>query len=106
MVMPMHVTSTSHTSSNGGRLVETAGMTLPLAAVSLKAEARGGIARVTLKQRFTNPHTVPLAVTYTFPLPESGAVSAYAFTLGAERIIGEIDRREAARERFEKALLE
>jgi Ca-activated chloride channel family protein len=56
-------------------------------------------------QRFHNPHSSPLAVTYAFPLPDDAAVSAYAFTIAGRRIAGEIDRREAARERFEEALL-
>jgi Ca-activated chloride channel family protein len=69
------------------------------------ADACGGLARVVLTQLFRNPHATPLAVTYAFPLPEDAAVSAYSFTVGDRRVFGEIDRREAARERFEEALL-
>jgi Ca-activated chloride channel family protein len=69
------------------------------------ADACGGLARVVLTQLFRNLHPTPLAVTYAFPLPEDAAVSGYSFTVGDRRVVGEIDRRAAARERFEEALL-
>ena len=82
--------------SSGGRLVTADGRTLPLKGASLRAEARGGVARVVLEQRFTNPYAEPLAVTYLMPLPADGAVSGYAFTVGERRIVGEVDKRAAA----------
>jgi Ca-activated chloride channel family protein len=92
--------------SNGGRLVALDGRVLPLRAVSLRAEAAGGIARVTLTQRFANPHAEPMQVTYSVPLPVDAAVAGYAFLLGDRRIVGEVDRRSQARARFENAVLE
>ena len=90
--------------SSGGRLVTADGRTLALRGATLRADARGGIARVVLEQRFANTFAEPLAVTYLMPLPSDGAVSGYAFTIGDKRIVGEVDRREAARERFEEAI--
>jgi Ca-activated chloride channel family protein len=90
----------------GGRLVAADGRTLPLMAAAITGNASGGIARVVVEQRFRNPHDVPLTVTYSVPLPPDAAVSGYAFRVGDRRIVGEIDRREAARERFEEAVLE
>ncbi|MCU1281711.1 MAG: hypothetical protein JWM53_5257 [bacterium] len=90
--------------SNGGRLVTADGRTLPLRGATLRADARGGIARVVVEQRFANSYAEPLAVTYLMPLPSDGAVSGYAFTIGDKRIVGEVDRRAAARERFEDAI--
>lgn len=78
--------------------------TLPLVGAALRVEARGGIARVILEQRFRNPHRDPLAVTYVLPLPADGAVSGFAFTIGDRRIEGDVDRKRAARERFEEAI--
>jgi Ca-activated chloride channel family protein len=92
--------------SSGGILVATDGRSLPLQGTSLKVEAQGGIARTVLEQRFENPYDDPLAVTYLLPLPHDGAVSAFAFRIGERRIVGEVDRRSAARERFEQALVE
>ena len=90
--------------SAGGRLVTADGRTLALRGAVLRADARGGIARVVLEQRFENAFAEPLAVTYQMPLPADGAVSGYAFTVGERRIVGEVDRRQAARERFEEAI--
>jgi Ca-activated chloride channel homolog len=90
----------------GGTLVSTDGRTLPLTAAGLTATARGGLAEVVLEQRFRNTAEVPLTVTYSFPLPGDAAVGGYVFTVGGRRIVGEIDRRRAARERFEQALID
>lgn len=92
--------------SSGGRVVTTDGRTLPLLSAHLRASAEGGVARVTLSQTFQNPYAEPLHVTYQMPLPADGAVSGYAFQLGERRIVGEVDGRAKARQRFEDAILE
>jgi Ca-activated chloride channel family protein len=92
--------------SAGGRLVAVDPCTLPLTHASLAVDAGGGLARVVLEQRFRNPHAEPLAVTYSLPLPHDAAVSGFAFRIGERRIVGEVDRRQAARERFEQALVD
>jgi Ca-activated chloride channel family protein len=92
--------------SNGGRLVATDGRILPLRGVTLAADARGGLARAVLEQRFVNPHAETLRVSYLVPLPVDGALAGYAVRIGERRIVGEVDRIQAARERFETALLE
>lgn len=94
------------TPSAGGRLVALDGRALPLTAARLTAHAAGGLCRTVLEQRFHNPHAEPLRVTYQFPLPHDGAVSGFAFRLGDRRVVGEVDRLQAARERFERALVE
>ena len=93
----------------GGRMVSVEGLEgkmLPLVGAALRVEAEGGIARVVLEQRFANPHDEPLAVTYLLPLPADGAVAGFAFRIGERRVVGEVDRRGRARERFEEALVE
>ncbi|MDB4994492.1 MAG: hypothetical protein JWM74_1924, partial [Myxococcaceae bacterium] len=92
--------------STGGRLVAVDGRTLALQGTKIASDARGGVARVVVEQRFINRFDAPLDVTYSFPLPADGAVSGFAFRVGGRRIVGEIDRRAAARERFERALSE
>lgn len=92
--------------SSGGRLVAVDGRSLPLLQASLTADAKGGLARVTLEQTFRNPYDEPLRVTYSLPLPADGAVSGFAFRVGDERVVGEVDRRASARQRFEDAILE
>ncbi len=105
--MTVHAPMTSSQAlPHGARLVATEGKTLPLASASLRVEAKAGLGRIVLEQRFSNPHAEPLTVTYRMPLPADAAVSAFAFRVGERRIVGEIDRKARARERFEDAILE
>lgn len=92
--------------SSGGRLVSVDGRALPLIGASLAADAKGGLVRITLEQTFRNPHDEPLKVTYSLPLPADGAVSGFAFRIGEERVVGQVDAKRQARERFEQAILE
>lgn len=92
--------------SSGGRLVTADGRALPLIGASLVADAKGGLVRITLEQTFRNPHDEPLRVTYSLPLPADGAVSGFAFRIGDERVVGQVDAKQKARERFEEAMLE
>ena len=103
---PLARTPSPQPPPSGGRMVSTTGRALPLIGAAIAADAAGGIARVTVEQRFQNPHAEPLAVTYSLPLPADGAVSGFAFSVGGRRTVGEIDGRRAARERYEQALVE
>ncbi|MBW2536919.1 MAG: VWA domain-containing protein, partial [Deltaproteobacteria bacterium] len=106
MYTPTPRASAPSPSPAGCRLVAADGRELPLRGAELRVDACAGMARVVLEQRFVNPYDEPLTVTYQLPLPADGAVSGFAFTLGETRVVGEIDRREDARERFEEALIE
>ncbi len=99
-------TRESMSGSSGGRLVSVDGRSLPLEETRLSVEARGGLARAVLVQRFRNPYAEPLRVTYKLPLPADGAVAGFAFTVAGERVSGVVEGRAQARERFERALLE
>lgn len=92
--------------SSGGRLVTADGRALPLIGATLGADAKAGLVRITLEQTFRNPHDAPLRVTYTLPLPADGAVSGFAFRIGEERVVGQVDTKQQARQRFEDAVLE
>ncbi|HEB52755.1 MAG TPA: VWA domain-containing protein [bacterium] len=107
MPIPNPTTPTMPTAATtaASRLVSADGKVLPLRNAALTARAGGGLARTRLRQTFRNPHDAPLAVTYLLPLPADGAIAAFAFTIGDRRITGEVDRRAAARERFEQALV-
>lgn len=90
----------------GGRLVAADGRALPLKSAHLAVEARGGVARAVLTQRFRNPTAAPLSVRYLLPLPARSAVAGFAFTLGDTRVVGEVQPRLAARQMFEEAIVE
>jgi len=92
--------------STGAHMVADDGRPLPLLGVELRVHAEAGLARVTLRQQFQNPWDEPLRVRYLVPLPADAAVGGYCFELPDERIVGEIARKQDARERFERALLE
>jgi Ca-activated chloride channel family protein len=98
--------SDSLDSTTGGCLVDARDRVLPLASASFDVQAGGGIAKVALRQEFRNVHGEPLTVTYSLPLPSDAAVGGFTFVIGDRRIVGEVDRRLAARERFEQALIE
>src|ERR1700733_11658091 len=92
--------------SSVGFVVAADGRLLPLHAVKLTCDARGGLARVRLEQHFKNAHDVALDVTYSFPLPDGGAVSGFSIRLGDRTVRGEIERVQNARQRFERAMAE
>ena len=46
--------------SNGARLVSVEGRELSLRNVAVSGQAKGGLARVVLKQTFSNPHAEPM----------------------------------------------
>jgi len=96
--------TTKKGASAGCELVTADGRTLALTAASLRVDARGGIARCVLEQRFENKFDERLHVTYRMPLPADGAVSGYAFTIGDRVVRGVVDRKQKARERFERAI--
>lgn len=102
--MPTPALQPAATQPTCGQLVTLDGLALPLTATALSVTAGGGLARTHLRQRFSNPHAEPLTVTYQLPLPADGAVVAFAFMLGDRRIVGDIDGRDAARDRFDQAL--
>src|SRR5215831_16211787 len=100
------VPTTPEAASAGAELVTSDGRALAFVSAQLRGEAHGGLARLVLEQRFENTYDELLRVTYRMPLPADGAVSGYAFEIGARTITGVVDRKHAARERFERAIVE
>ncbi len=104
--LAVQMSSGSTHASNGGRMVTADGRTLPLKGAALTADAKAGVIRVTLEQRFVNPYAEPLGVTYQMPLPADAVVSGFSFRIGDRRVVGEVDTKKKARERFDEAVLE
>lgn len=90
----------------GGRLIAEDGRTMPFRGCSVEVDAAAGLARVLLRQTFVNDGDEPLRARYRMPLPHDAAVGGYSFTIGGQRIVGEIRSRETARAQFESALIE
>ena len=88
----------------GAEVVTVDGRSLPLVSATLRGTACGGLARLVLEQRFENRHDETLHVTYRMPLPVDGAVSGYAFAIAGRTITGRVQRKQEARERFERAI--
>lgn len=70
----------------------------PLKHTDVDAQVSGFIARVTVVQEFANPTQEKIEAVYAFPLPEDSAVDRMEMKVGERTIVGEIRRREEARE--------
>lgn len=108
MAMPLPyrelTTPEANPPSSGAELVTVDGRSLPLVGARLVGEARGGLARCVLEQRFENRYDETLRVRYRMPLPADGAVSAYEFELAGRVVAGRVHRKAEAREKFEVAI--
>ena len=78
-------------------------MELPLKHTSVSASISGYITRVDVKQTFQNPFKDKIEAVYVFPLPNRAAIDAMTMKIGDRVIIGEIKRREEAKQIYEKA---
>lgn len=88
------------------RIIDEAGETVgvcPLKHTAVKADIAGFVARVNVQQQFANTSTRPVEAIYTFPLPDDAAVDAMTMTVGRDRIVGQIKRREQAKQVYEAA---
>jgi Ca-activated chloride channel family protein len=75
----------------------------PLKHTDVHADVKGYVARVTVEQRFHNPSSSPVEAVYTFPLPEDAAVDDMTIRVGDRLVVGQIKRREEARQIYEAA---
>ncbi len=70
---------------------------------SVSTKVSGYVAKVTVKQSFTNPYKDKIEAIYTFPLSESGAVDSMTMKVGNRTIRGSIKKREEAKQIYENA---
>lgn len=70
---------------------------------SVSTKISGYVAKVTVKQSFTNPYKDKIEAIYTFPLSESGAVDSMTMKVGNRTIKGSIKKREEAKQIYEQA---
>ena len=82
----------------GDRILE-----LPLLHTDVDAEVSGFIADVSVHQLYANPFEEPIEATYLFPLPNTAAVNDMQMRIGDRVVVGEIKRREEAKQIYEAA---
>jgi Ca-activated chloride channel homolog len=75
----------------------------PLKHTDVTVDIAGFVSRVRVRQQFQNPAKEPLEAVYTFPLPNDAAVDEMTMTIADRVIVGEIKRREEARQIYETA---
>lgn len=113
---PAQATSTSNESAkdqqkaqgSAGSLLAMTSAGKPVGQCALKhtsvsTKISGYVARVTVKQSFTNPFKDKIEAIYTFPLSESGAVDSMTMKVGDRTIRGSIKKREEAKQIYEAA---
>lgn len=79
---------------------------VPLRGVTIAVDVTDVASAVTVTQRFANTETSPIEATYCFPLEDGSAVYRFEVKIGDRLIKGEIEEREKAFERYDKAMRE
>jgi len=102
--VPALLPTTPEGASAGAEVFTSDGRQLALVSAQLRGELEGGLGRLVLEQKFHNDFAENLQVTYRMPLPADGAISGYEFVIGERTIKGAVDRKAAARDRFERAI--
>jgi Ca-activated chloride channel family protein len=80
------------------------GQRVPLKGVAIDVKAAGVAAQVRVSQRYHNTEKVPVEAVYSFPLDESCAVCGFEVEIGDKRIIGKVEEREKAFEKYDEAM--
>ena len=75
----------------------------PLKHTDVVANVAGFVSRTKVKQTFHNPLSEKIEAVYVFPLPQDAAVDEMVMTVGDRRIVGQIKKREEARQVYEQA---
>jgi Ca-activated chloride channel family protein len=92
---------------DGGRAANDATpqkiIAFPLQHTDVKVKVAEMMAVYTVTQTFSNPFDQPIDAVYVFPLGDESAVSGFSMTIGERTVIGEIQRREQARQTYENA---
>lgn len=78
----------------------------PLQRTEVRVVIEGPIAKVEVRQRFTNPFDEAIDAIYAVPMSTRAAVNGYAFDIGGRTIEGEIKTLDEAREAYERARAE
>ncbi len=105
LAAPLQVASTVYTDPGEVPQLRVASdkTPLPLEHTAVVANITGFVARVEVKQIYSNPSKNPLEAIYVFPLPENSAVDDMRIRIGDREIRAEIKKRQEARDTYENA---
>jgi Ca-activated chloride channel family protein len=76
---------------------------LPLEHTDVVAQITGPLASVAVRQRFANPFTQPIDLTYRFPLPHEAAIIDFVLQIGEREVRAELKELEQAKQEFANA---
>lgn len=106
-VAPQPETVTAAALKDGGLFLATEDparlLPAPLQSSEVDISVSGPLARVVVRQTYTNPSNVWLEGIYTFPLPDKSAVDRLTMIVGERRIQSVIQEKEKARQTYEQA---
>ncbi len=77
---------------------------VPLQSVSVAVKASHFVAHYELLQTYKNNEDCPIEAIYSFPLPESCAVSAFEVDIDGKKIVGRVLKHEEAKEEYDAAM--
>ncbi|MGE5813505.1 MAG: VIT domain-containing protein, partial [Acidobacteriota bacterium] len=77
---------------------------VPLTGVSIAADLSGFCARVVVSQRYVNTDKTSIEAVYVFPLDEGAAVCGFEAVVDGTLVIGEVEEREKAFEKYDDAI--
>jgi Ca-activated chloride channel family protein len=75
----------------------------PLKSTAVKSEISGFLARVNVRQEFTNEFDQPIEAVYVFPLSQNGAVDDMTMHVGERIVRAKIMKRDEARKTYDAA---
>lgn len=100
---------TADGAQNGRILVHREDLTvtdLPLEHTSASISISGNVQQAVVRQVYSNPFSVPIEVTYVFPLPNNGAVDRMRVYIGDKLIEGHVYESETASDMYDEAVEE
>ncbi|HNQ35890.1 MAG TPA: VIT domain-containing protein, partial [bacterium] len=87
-------------------LFSTGQKPIPLVGVKATGTITGRTARIRVCQRFVNREKKAIEAVYKFPLPEAAAVCGFTIRVGEKTIVGSVEARDEAFEKYDRALAE
>ncbi|MCX8028193.1 MAG: VIT domain-containing protein [Thermodesulfovibrionales bacterium] len=93
-------------SKTGFGLISKEKVSVPLIGTEVVADITGRGCKVKVIQTFKNTEKNPIEAVYKFPLPESSAVCGFCIKTADKVVISDIEERDSAFEKYDKALID